>query len=393
MEVDIAIIGGGPVGNTLAVNLEALAIPVALMEEKSPETQQHQQDNRAIALTYGSSQIFRDCKLWEQLVPFSTPLKSVHVSKRGGFGFTQFNVDELGVPALGYVVEMTALMSTLVNANLQAKHCQRISPAKVTAIEKQQPGWQIQYEQQGQTKYLQSKILIAADGANSTVRQLMNIQPQIKDYHEHAIVTSIKLANQHNNIAYERFTDEGPIAMLPRSEQRVTGVWTLPTDKAKSLLQQDKSVLLKALQTTFGYRLGRFLEIDNPISFPLRQLVMPEQVFPGLVFLGNAAHNLHPIAAQGFNLGLSDIKVLVNCLLEAQQQNISINDFSILENYMKKRQFDQKFIMHFTDSLTQIFTNNIPGTSLLSNVGMIMLDKITPIKKMLARTAMGLAGF
>lgn len=444
--VDITIVGGGPVGNTLALALERLSIPIALIEEKSPELQQlnneesakktrfcsktsifgriealdeassgvyrgvNEQrsefnneesakkatfcDGRAIVLTWGSTQIFRNCQLWQQLLPYATPLQGVHVSKRGGFGLTTFSAEKLDVPALGYVVEMSALMSVLVTANLQSHYCQRIAPARVIAIDRQQEGWQVSYERQGKIEQLKTKLLIAADGVNSTVRQLLNqefnIKTKINDYHEHAIVANIALANEHHHIAYERFTNEGPVAMLPRAGRQVTAVWTLPTEKAHVILQEDKYVLLQSLQAMFGYRLGRFLDISKPVTFPLRQVIMLQQVFPGLVFLGNAAHSLHPIAAQGFNLGLRDIMTLVDCLSVAQQQGFAINDFSILKNYMEKRQFDQKFMMTFTHSLTQIFTTKMPGASLFSNAGMVLLNKMLPLKKLLARTVMGL---
>jgi 2-octaprenyl-6-methoxyphenol hydroxylase len=392
-DVDITIVGGGAVGNTLALALEALSIPVALLEASDPLSIHSQQDGRAIALTYGSSQIFHDLNVWAALLPAATALHAVHVSKRGGFGFTTFEAAKLGVPALGYVVDMSALLATLSAAVGTAKHCQRIAPAKVTTIERQETCWQLCYTQGEATKHITTKLLIAADGANSTVRRLVNAKVHEKDYGEHAFVANIELAGDHHHVAYERFTAQGSVAMLPRGDRQCKVVWTLPSEKARDILQEDRLVLLKTLQDRFGYRLGRFINLEKPISFPLRYVFMPEQVFPGLVFLGNAAHSIHPIAAQGLNLGLRDLVVLVDTLRMAQHDHQVINDFAILKAYMAKRRPAQKHMMRFTHRLTEIFTTTIPGMSFASDSGMFLLNKISPLKKVLARALMGLPSF
>lgn len=366
-DYDVLIVGGGLTGLTAAI-----ALPKELRIGIIDAVTHHQSiGGRSIALSYGSQQLLARWGIWDALSDVATSVQKVHVSDRGHFGMTRFSASQAGVPALGYVVPMQALQSVLQTAVERNSTLEFICPASVSAMEPYEQGWLLDLGH----RHLTASLVIAADGTNSTIRKLQNISVTENYYHQIAMVANVHLAGSHNNTAYERFTSNGAIALLPLVEQSCALIWTVP--EADYRLQDDET-FLRELQKQFGYRLGRFIGVSERHTHILKQSYASEQVRQGLVLLGNAAHTLHPIAAQGFNLGLRDIA----CLAE------TIGHADFLQRYVQLRLNDQKRVMRFTDGLTKVFSEG--WLTYPRNLGLSLLDMTPPIKRMLLNQFAGI---
>jgi 2-octaprenyl-6-methoxyphenol hydroxylase len=384
----VIIIGAGPVGISLAVALANLPLHLTLLEANPIATAINIAE-RPLSLTYSSQQILAQLNLWQKINACATPIHQVHISDRGHFGFTRINAKDENVPALGYVVPAGSL-ANIFNAELLAlANIQLLNPARLQNLEWHDNQWTVHYETNNAINNLQADLIIAADGTQSLVRKLLNIDTEIKDYQQSALVTTIDLSRDHKNVAYERFIEQGAIAMLPLSQQRMGCVWTEATDQINALHALSSEEFLARLQSSFGYRLGKLQKCNERIVHPLKKVFAKECVRPGLVLIGNAAHTLHPIAAQGFNLGLGDVKLLVKIIGEALAQEKNPGDIAVLKNYEQQRQPKVNWIMQFTDKLTRIFSHDFLPLSLARNSGLISLDLIPPLKKRLAKRLMG----
>jgi len=233
---------------------------------------------------------------------------------------------------------------------------------------------------------------VAADGANSAIREQLGIQTQERDYRQTAVIANVSTDKPHNHIAYERFTDSGPLALLPMTEQRCALVWTVAADQSESLLALDDATFLQRLQQHFGYRLGRFTRVGVRHAFPLQLLQAKESVRARLALAGNAMHTLHPIAGQGFNLGLRDVAALVDVILDARRDGRDIGALNILQRYAQWRQADQRRVALFTDSMVRLFGQSLPPVVGLRDAGMLALDLCPPAKRWFGRMTMGRAG-
>ena len=233
---------------------------------------------------------------------------------------------------------------------------------------------------------IQADLIVAADGTHSTVRKLCDLPIKTKSYGQHAIAANIQLARDHHHQAYERFTATGPLALLPMTKRRASLVWALEPSEAERLAHVSESDFIHELQTAFGYRLGRFTNVGKRAIYPLKQIIMPSQVKDRVVFLGNAAHTLHPVAGQGFNLGLRDVASLAQCIA---QQGLGSD---MLESYLATRRSDHQIITRLTDGLIELFNSKLPGMSILRGAGLIGFDNTSFLKNLLARYARGFAG-
>jgi 2-octaprenyl-6-methoxyphenol hydroxylase len=374
MTYDVLIVGGGLTGLSLGCALRHLPhLRVGIIDA----TTYTPSDKRSIALSHGSRKLFEKHNLWAPITASASPIKQVHVSDQGHFGITRFTAEEARVPALGYVVPLQALQNTLVHA-LDNTSIEWIRPASVHSMSPTEQGWELTI-QNGQ-KYT-AKLVVAADGSNSTIRQLQHI-PVIEQYAgQTAIVANITLSRVHANIAYERFTPTGAIALLPIAEKTYALIWTVPTEKAESYLAFDTHCFLSKLQHEFGYRLGRFMDASPRHAHVLKQSYAEEQIKPGLVLLGNSAHTLHPIAAQGFNLGLRDIDCLAKLISENKTDN--------LQPYLAARLPDQKRLMQFTNGLVRLFSKTSPLIRIPCNLGLLALDFPSVFKQAACRYGMG----
>jgi 2-octaprenyl-6-methoxyphenol hydroxylase len=379
--VDILIIGGGLTGATLMLALSDSPYRTLLVESSSflSMVQPHF-DARSLALAPASVRILQMLQIWPLLLPHACPIDRIHVSEQYGFGRAYFE-NEYSDEKLGYVLELQHINHAL-HQRLDME--QVLTPAALIALDEVNGIATVRTATGIQN--IKAKLIVAADGVHSTVRILCQITPKIKDYHQQAVVANIGLARSHRQIAYERFTANGPLAMLPMNGLRASMVWALPPEQAKSLMALSDREFLVALQTQFGYRLGRFTSVGQRMSYPLKQVTMSEQVVGSIVFVGNAAHTLHPVAGQGFNLGLRDVAMLAQCIIHK-----GLNALMLAE-YAQSRKNDQNNITRLTDGLVRLFTSLCPGVPLARRAGLVLFELIPALKALLARHARGFSG-
>lgn len=379
-DVDILIVGGGLIGASLMLALANTNYRVALVEATSFSSRiQPNFDARSIALSPASVRILSMLNIWPLLEPEACPIETIHVSERFGFGCAHLRGD--GQSPLGHVVEMQHINHAL-NQCLDMSNV--FAPAQLVALDKAEGVATI--HRGSESLQVKAKLIVAADGADSSVRKFCGLTANVKTYNQHAIVANIGLARSHHHIAYERFTLSGPLALLPMNGLRASMVWALTPDEASRLMGLNDSDFLAELQRTAGYRLGRLTHVGQRMIYPLRQVISQQQIDRSIVFIGNAAHTLHPVAGQGFNLGLRDVAMLAQCI---HHQGISPE---MLTHYQQQRDSDQHSMIRFTDGLIQLFTSRIPGIALARRAGLIAMDQIPALKTLLARYARGFAG-
>ncbi len=389
---DIAIVGGGLVGASLAVALAKanLNVTIALIDQVPPVTQvQASYDARSVALAHSSCQIFQSLDLLPAIQQCASAIEQVHVSEKGQFGFTRIKAQQVYLKTLGYVIEIPKLLLLLSEALAQLPQVQRITPATVTKLKRVDKQWQLNLVDADD---LQADLVIAADGTLSPIRNMLALPTKDSDYQQYAIVANISINRDHKNIAYERFTPHGPLALLPLGENRVTLVCAIPKVQKNFMESLSDTEFLELLSQWFGYRLGRFEKIGQRVMFPLRLITATEQYKPGIVIIGNAAHNLHPIAAQGFNLGLRDAAFLAEVIADFYLAGKPLHDEHLLKHYYELRQQDQRKTIQFSDGLVKLFTNDVKPLTWIRNLGMVGLDVMPMAKKLFARYGMGSSG-
>lgn len=391
----ISIVGGGMVGASLALALQAGASRagwrIRLIEAQPPRAGGYQPsyDARSTALSEGSARLFARLGVWTELARRVEPIRQIHVSDQGQPGITRLSAQAEAVPALGYVVENTWLGQVLLQA-LDSSVVEWLAPARVTAATPGPEGYNLQLQAADESSQLPTDLLVIADGGRSSLLNDLGIHREQRPYGQTAIIANITSSKGHQGVAYERFTPSGPLALLPLAEQRSALVWTLPEEQADSVLALPDASFLAALQQAFGYRLGGLTRVGRRHAYPLSLIEAKEQVRPHLVVLGNAAHSLHPIAGQGFNLSLRDTLALADCLLAAARRGDAPGDLSVLQAYQQQQAQDQQLTVAFSDRLTRLFSNRQPALMLGRNLGLLGLDLLPPVKHVLARQAMGL---
>jgi len=389
-QFDICIIGGGLVGSALAIVCDRLGLKTALVEKKSMALLQPNDplDVRHIALSHGSKKIFEGLNIWQCLQKFAHAIENIHVSDQGYFGFTRLSAKAQKMPAMGYVISYHDFQKTL---SQQLQTCEKVTYyTDTTLIASGLVGdiWHLTLENSTQTQ-IEAKLMVAADGINSLLRKSYQVETIEKSYEQTAIVTTLKVSQPNGMTAYERFTQDGPMAILPAGDDYCAFIWTVQNEKAQAYLQQNDEAFLKTAQTAFGYRVGQFLQVGKRQSFPLKLLVCDEQVRERLLFLGNAVHNLHPIAAQGFNLALRDIAGLAD-ILKSHRDDIGAK--AVLDEYAMARKQDQKRTIRFTDGLILLFSNKFLPLVKLRNTLMILFDLYPAGKSWLGKYGAGRLG-
>ncbi|MFN3579742.1 MAG: 2-octaprenyl-6-methoxyphenyl hydroxylase [Pseudomonas sp.] len=389
----LTIVGGGMVGASLALALQEHARvagwSLSLIEAQPPGTgQPTSYDARSTALSHGSRLLFERLGVWEQMGTRAEPIRHIHVSDRGHPGVTRLDARQESVPALGYVVENAWLGEVLLGA-LDHSVVEWLAPAAVVAARPEPGGYALDILQDGQVHQQHSDLLVLADGGRSGLLDQLGVHREVKPYGQAAIVANISSAKGHGSVAYERFTDSGPLALLPLSEQRSALVWTLPENQAADVAALPDAAFLARLQEAFGYRMGALTKVGSRSSYPLHLTEAAEQVRAHLVVLGNAAHSLHPIAGQGFNLSLRDTLALADTLIEADYRGQPLGDLAVLQSYLQSQQSDQRQTVAFSDYLTRLFSNRQPLLTMGRNLGLLGLDILPPARRFLARQAMG----
>jgi 2-octaprenyl-6-methoxyphenol hydroxylase len=395
--VDVAIAGGGLVGASLALALAKLQLKVALLEATPfGSIDQPSFDDRSTAISNGSRRIFEALGVWPLIEREATAIRRIHVSDQGRFGFTRIDAKEQGLSSLGFVV-VNRVMGAALWRRLQAEPSITVlAPAKVQSMQLQQHRQRIECEVEGGVRIVEAKLAIAADGARSTLRQSAGIGSSTWDYEQVALVSNVLSQHFHDHVAYERFTNAGPLALLPLTEGRLGVVWTFSPETAKEMTALSDAEFLARLQDTFGFRLGRLTRVGQRQLYPLSLTRSDQYVAERLAIVGNAAQTLHPIAGQGFNLGLRDAVSLAEVLADGLAQvgggEFDAGDGLWLQRYREWRAADRGNIVRFTDGLVRLFSQPLGPIKLLRNAGMLAFDLMPAAKDALSQLSLGAAG-
>ncbi|MEF8698954.1 MAG: FAD-dependent monooxygenase [Candidatus Accumulibacter sp. UW26] len=366
--VDIAIVGAGPVGMALALALSGGPYSVRLIDRRARVT--GARDPRALALAHGSRQLLERIDAWN--AEAATPIKTIHVSQRAGFGRTLIDAADYGIPALGYVMRYADLAATL-DRRLAAS--QLLFDCTVVALAAGRENVDLTLACGGETQHLAARLVVHAEG-NPGIDDGVGVY----DYHQHAVVAEVHAGAAHAGRAWERFTPDGPLALLPLAQDYAL-VLTVPPEKARQLMQLDEAAFLAALQSHFGSRID-FVASGPRSSFPLALRVRKALTGQRQVWIGNAAQSLHPVSGQGFNLGLRDAWELAENLLA---QVGDAGDAATLAAHCRHRRIDRNGGMAFTDGIVRVFSNDLAPLRVARGLGLLGLDLLPALRHFVAR--------
>jgi len=405
LQADIVIAGAGMVGVTLANALAGTGCRIVLLEQRDgdpaglPEAVRQQQlggyDSRVSALTCASQQILQSLGAWERMQDYRlSPYTDMDVWDGEGTGHIHFDSRELHEPCLGHIVENRVTLAALYEVMLGHNNIELISGVSVTALAEPEAGVRVVTLSDGRS--IRTPLLVAADGAMSRTRQLASLPMWEWDYGHHALVTSVETEQPHQQTAWQRFTEDGPLAFLPLSsddgKHYSSIVWSTSPMHAKELQGMDDSAFCQALEQAFELKLGRVLWSDQRQLFPLRQRHAKYYVKAGFAAIGDAAHTIHPLAGQGVNLGLLDAAALAETLIEAAGRQESWGELRVLRRYQRNRRSDNLQMSAAMEGFKRLFNEQAPAVRLVRNLGMNMLDHLAPVKNHLVMDAMGLRG-
>jgi 2-octaprenyl-6-methoxyphenol hydroxylase len=371
----VLIVGGGPVGLVLAIAMQQHGLPVKVLEARQQGATYH--DKRALALSYGSKMILEQLGVWAAVAPFVTPINTIHVSQKGSLGRTKLHASEHQLPALGYVVAYGVLMQALDSA-LNAADV--LYEAVATAITQNDETAGVDFTLAGESVSLNTHLLVIAEGGRG-LADIASLKRQTKAYGHDALVSRVSCELPHNYTAYERFTATGPMALLPNGDRDFSLVWTGEKSSIDRLITLDDATFLTELHTAFGDRVGRFLSVEKRMSFPLIKSQLANSQTPHRVVIGNSAQTMHPVAGQGFNVGLRDATALMKQLLITPASDWGSQ--KMLTAYVATRARDTKGGLLFTDFLVSLFSNDVVGLSEMRSVGLGLLDVLKPVKNLL----------
>ncbi len=388
-DYDIAVVGGGLAGASLACAVADTGLSVALIEA-TPFDAQPDANMRArtTAIAWGTRALFEQLALWACMADAAAPIKRLHVSQHQRFGTVRVDAADYDLPALGYVLPNTVMIGVLKARLDQLDQVDVIAPARFEGLT-QKPD-RIALDIAGRT--LTTRLLVGADGANSSVRGALGIGARVDDYDQKAVVTILASEYPHEGTAYERFTPDGPVALLPRTRDTCAAVWTLPTEAAEAACAAHEADFIARLQAAFGHRLG-WLELAGPRgAYPLKRVLAERAAGRRAVLIGNAGHALHPAAAQGFNLAMRDALVLASMLRErGAHPDFDPGDADLLAAWADARLPDQHRVANFTDAIVRVFSNRLPALGGARAAGLVGLSLLPGIKHDMARRSMGLA--
>ena len=397
---DVVVVGGGMVGASFALNLaqkindcEYSILVVEAVDSKNSD-QQSSFDSRSTALSFGSRQILENMNLWPAIKQIVEPIVEIQVSDRGHFGGTTLSSAEQGVEALGYVIENRELGSILNQAMRDSDGVSLLVPASITQMKPCQSGMELTVGVAGHLTKISAKLVVLAEGGRSSACEDLGIDKTKTNYGQHAIITNVAFERPHSGVAFERFTESGPLAVLPLSDfqrlNRAALVWTVLESSLEELLRCDEETFMSMLTQHFGKRLGKVLQIGQRVTYPLSLTLAKEQVRPGLVLLGNVAHTLHPVAGQGLNLALRDSAALVRQLFKAKQQQTAPGEMKILQAYQESQNQDQFESVLFTDQMVKLFSNNKSNRLAIRKLGFLSLELVPSVRARFTQSAMGL---
>jgi 2-octaprenyl-6-methoxyphenol hydroxylase len=391
VEVDIAIVGGGMVGASLAAALAGSGRQLLLVESAPFGTAaQPSFDERTTALGNVSRRIFEGLTVWNDMAPEAAAIKTIHISEAGRFGFARLTAAEQGIEAFGYVVPNRSIGAALWGRLRVAPDLIVQAPARVEDLDITSERVRFTVvDGSGRAVPVGARLLVAADGAHSQVRTAAGIGADVMDYDQVALVANLRADRPHEGHAYERFTPSGPLALLPRYDGGLAVIWACRPQRARELLALDEGGYLAQLQVQFGWRAGRFVRAGPRSSYPLKLTRATAAVATRTVLIGNAAQALHPVAGQGFNLGLRDAAMLAEVIAGTDGD---VGAPATLRQFIEWRARDRRGVVQFTDGLIRLFGDSRPGAALLRNLGLLMFDLTPPAKDALARVSAGFGG-
>lgn len=429
---DIIISGGGLTGSLMALSLADLTkadgslLSIAIVEATDPvqalnknQTPQPAQagqmitsaqgnmsplfDARVLALSHGSAAYLQKMGVWQHLSNDACAIEKIDISDKGHYGKARIEAEEQGVSALGYVVAMALIGKAQLKELASKPNVQWFTPHCIADIH-----WQVAFDasacQTGSNKKqvevildsqqaLQADLLLACDGVNSPCRELAGIKVQHNNYQQVAIIANVATQYSHNNKAFERFTEYGPVAMLPltslNGEHRCSLVWTMLQEQSDAMLALSDSEFTQQLAHAFGRWLGDITQVGKRYAFPLVLLHVEQQTYHRMALIGNASHTIHPIAGQGFNLGLRDVQQMRELIKQSLHENADIGRFALLHEYSQQRERDQTHIIELTDSLVTLFSNDLLPLVVGRNIGLKVMNYVSPLKKRLVNKLMG----
>jgi 2-octaprenyl-6-methoxyphenol hydroxylase len=396
-EFDVVIVGGGMVGASFALALRNTPLRTLLIEGIAPDSaSQPSFDERTTALGNGSRQIFETLGVWPAMAQDAAPIRSIHVSDAGRFGIARLDAAEQGVPAFGYVVPNRVIGRVLWAALRDAPNLEVRVPAKLVAATSEDDGVLLEITSGEARETVRAAVAVAADGAGSVLRASAGIDASVEDYQQVAIVVNAATDRPNNGAAFERFTRSGPLAVLPLQNDGKGGgsyavVWAVTPQRAAELIALDEAAFAAELLSAFGWRAGRWTRIGRRNTYPLALSRAEETVAGRVVLIGNAAQALHPVAGQGFNLGLRDAATLAE-MLAANARHGEPGFAAQLQQFAAWRAADRTGVTRFTDGLVKLFGNDAPGLGLVRNFGLLMFDLSPAAKRALSRVSWGFAG-
>ncbi|MEO4203655.1 2-octaprenyl-6-methoxyphenyl hydroxylase [Acinetobacter pittii] len=400
MQQQVIIVGGGMVGLSLSLMLAKANIAVKLLEAVKYPNYDDQNvapyhssfDARNTALSRRSVQIYQKLGLWDALQQHATPILQVHITEQGSFGKARLIAEQEKVESFGQVIENAWLGRVLLTQVRQQPLIELIDGVQVTALTQDAEQVHIEAKRGDEVLKLESKLLIAADGRDSFCRQAIGVGVDVHDYDQVAIVTTVQTSKPHDQVGFERFSALGPLALLPLpGEYRRSVVWPVKKGTESEWLgDENDQHFLSALQQTYGDRAGKFEKTGKRFSYPLSQVLAHKQAVGRVILMGNAAHTIHPVAGQGFNLCLRDADVLVRYLVNQLTASDDIGTPDNLLAYEQARLSDQQRVIKFCDTVVRGFSNQNPLLKLIRNTGLIAFDVIPGVKPLVANYAMGL---
>lgn len=390
VDADVVIVGGGLVGGSLVAALAGLPVRVVQLEAEPPRVDGTPRwDERHFALARRSVLGLREIGVWSHAETEAYPIRAVRVSSLGDFGSVRLHAKDYAVPALGYTVPARVLAQAVETQALRATHCERLAPARVMAVHDEGEYARVEAELNGTRRSLSARLLVGADGAQSFVRQTVGIATDEHDYAQTAVVSAVEFEHAHDDCAHERFGASGPFALLPLAGRRAGLVWSATPDEAARLAALDDAAFLNAARERFGARLGRFTRVGRRQLWPLKRISARALTAPRTVLIGNAAQTIHPVGAQGFNLGFRDVETLVALLRDAVARSSDIGAPDLLATYAARRAPDRTETIALGERLLRTFGSSHALLRLGRSIAMGVFDRAAPLKDELAWAMMG----
>jgi 2-octaprenyl-6-methoxyphenol hydroxylase len=388
---DVLIVGGGLVGASLACALAPLGLRITVVESiPFNDNTQPSFDERTIAITWSSRRVFEAIGLWEEIACDAHSIRSIHVSDRGHAGMVRLHCSLINTEALGYVIPTRSIGQALVNRLQKVASIRYLTP--VNAINLEITDDDVIVDCEGTSSPLSASLLVIADGGRSPLGPKLGIAKTKKRYPQSALVAIVDTDRKNSGMAFERFTRHGPIALLPFGKSRFALAWTLPTHQAQLHAQLPISEFLTRLQREFGERAGVFKQVGKRSVYPLRWISVIPPSARRTVLVGNAAHEVHPVAGQGFNLGLRDAAELAEIIACTAEKGQDIGHSAVVDHYARSRQQQTQRVLAFTDGLVRLFSATTPGVGLLRSAGLNAIELFPPVKRLLLRRTTGLSG-